>query len=520
MPDSGAVCIFEDEVLNASELEEGRAGGMRQGTTDPFAAPGGRNLALVLAVYVVVWTILGWTVAGVIHHDMAEAWAWGKEFQLGYWKHPPLFAWVAGLWFEVLPRQNWSFYLLSAVNAAVGLAGVWAIAGRTLDRAGQLLSVLMVMVTPFYTILALKFNANAILLSLWPWTAYAFLRMLDRRTIASAIAFGALAALAMLGKYYSALLLASFFVATLVTPETRRLYLTPVPYVAALSFAVVIAPHVVWAIGTGLQTVAYAISKTEAERGGVLIRGLSATAQAIAFQSLAIGLLVYAVRGQFAGFAAGLRAGWWRPEVRPLVVLAVLPFLLTVLACLVANVRISAQFLMPAFFLLPVALLTAAKASPPTARVDSIGKGLGILSLVMIVAAPAVAHAARHMEVEYWRPATPRLAEDVGRLWHRRTARPLRIVAAPAAVANLVAFYSPDRPSALADVDRRLAPWISEDRLKREGAVMICPRLFACPIDALPGRKVLHIWSPRETVSGRRLRMLVLMVLPEALAAQ
>jgi hypothetical protein len=38
-----------------------------------------------------------------IHNDMAEAYDWGREFQLGYFQHPPFWAWIAGLWFEVFP---------------------------------------------------------------------------------------------------------------------------------------------------------------------------------------------------------------------------------------------------------------------------------------------------------------------------------------------------------------------------------------------------------------------------------
>ena len=45
----------------------------------------------------------GW---GTPHHDMTEAWAWGKEFQLGYAKHPPFTAWLVGGWFAVMPRTT------------------------------------------------------------------------------------------------------------------------------------------------------------------------------------------------------------------------------------------------------------------------------------------------------------------------------------------------------------------------------------------------------------------------------
>ena len=38
-------------------------------------------------------------IAAAIHNDMAEAYVWGREFQLGYNQHPPFWAWICGAGF-------------------------------------------------------------------------------------------------------------------------------------------------------------------------------------------------------------------------------------------------------------------------------------------------------------------------------------------------------------------------------------------------------------------------------------
>jgi len=58
-----------------------------------------------------------------IHNDMAEAYVWGRQFEFGYFQHPPFWAWIAGLWFEVFPRADWAFTLLAVLNAGLGLYG-------------------------------------------------------------------------------------------------------------------------------------------------------------------------------------------------------------------------------------------------------------------------------------------------------------------------------------------------------------------------------------------------------------
>jgi len=138
------------------------------------------QLALLLAVHVLLWT---W--AGVASRsnfdtpgDMVEAYAWAQGWQLGYYKHPPLAAWVAGLWFTVIPESHWGYALLAALNGAVGLLGLALLAREFLPRPWVLLAVAAASLNPGLTTLAMRFNANAILISTWPWAMCLFVRLM------------------------------------------------------------------------------------------------------------------------------------------------------------------------------------------------------------------------------------------------------------------------------------------------------------------------------------------------------
>jgi hypothetical protein len=86
--------------------------------------------ALVLA-YALFWSLYGAISAGNgLHVDSLEAYAWGREFRLGYFKHPPFWSWVAGVWFFIFPKWDFFFFFLSELNAALGLLGAWALLGR------------------------------------------------------------------------------------------------------------------------------------------------------------------------------------------------------------------------------------------------------------------------------------------------------------------------------------------------------------------------------------------------------
>src|ERR1700733_10259126 len=96
--------------IDAAETQ-GRGVGSRQ--------PRWLWLVLVIAAFMAAWTaVASITDAGAaLHHDTVEAYVWGQSFQLGYFKHPPFWAWVAGLWFSVFPRANWAAYLLCVTKA-------------------------------------------------------------------------------------------------------------------------------------------------------------------------------------------------------------------------------------------------------------------------------------------------------------------------------------------------------------------------------------------------------------------
>ncbi len=60
--------------------------------------------------------------------DMLENYAWGQNLAWGSAKHPPFFAWVTGVWFLIFPTIDTAYYLLSYLNVAVGLLGVYRLA--------------------------------------------------------------------------------------------------------------------------------------------------------------------------------------------------------------------------------------------------------------------------------------------------------------------------------------------------------------------------------------------------------
>ena len=74
------------------------------------------------AVHAVLWTLIlvNLKTGQDVHMDVAEAYAWGQKFLLGYGKHPPLSGWVAGVWFMLFPVTDWATYALAMATLVAG----------------------------------------------------------------------------------------------------------------------------------------------------------------------------------------------------------------------------------------------------------------------------------------------------------------------------------------------------------------------------------------------------------------
>lgn len=291
-----------------------------------------------LAAFAACWAWFGaWLAAGrALPGDVVEAYVWGIEFRLGYNHHPPFWAWIAGLWFEVFPHAGWSFAVLASLNAAVGLAGAWRLAGLFAGGWERRAAVLLLLATPFYTFLSFKYNANTIFLSIWPWALFAFLRSLDQLRIRSAILFGVILGAAFLSKYYALVLLLTCLLACCVHENRARYVRSALPWVSLGVCGLLVLPHAVWAVENRAPPVAYIVAKTGRGLLFALVNNLDFVVSAALYHCVVVGLILFSLRAgplailQRGRLRGGLAAMTRTGRSRVLAVMTAAPPLLTV----------------------------------------------------------------------------------------------------------------------------------------------------------------------------------------------
>src|SRR5258708_8190980 len=92
-----------------------------------IAASPGRALAAFLAVHAAVWTALPTILYPNLPLDLIEALVYGREWQLGYDKLPPLPWWLVEIVYRLI-GQDFGYYFLAQAAVVAGFAAVWAMA--------------------------------------------------------------------------------------------------------------------------------------------------------------------------------------------------------------------------------------------------------------------------------------------------------------------------------------------------------------------------------------------------------
>lgn len=408
----------------------------------------GWAIPLLLVGFALLW-IAFLTVAylgGGLHPDTLETWTLGRNFEWGNPKHPPLMGWVARAWTSVFPLTDWSFQLLAMTNSAIALWAVDLISRRFVQGDKRIIVLLLLMLLPTYQFHAQRFNANTVLLAIWPLATYCFLRSFETRSMAWGAAAGASAALAMLGKYYSAFLIGSFVFAAVCHPQRRIYFKSSAPWVSAAVGLVVLSPHLHWLATTGAMPFKYALA---AQAGVEFISSLS---EALFFllgigASLALAALTWIL-------IAGYRLKKFPDDFRAMSSGLFLLFLISIgtivfpiITALALGTYLPPIWATPGLFLFVVLIVCGA--SYPIERFYSVNLTvivIGIALAAVVVAAPVHAIYRNLYSYEEARNFYRPLALELTRQWHEQHDTPMPAVSGDDALAFATAFYSPDHP--------------------------------------------------------------------------
>lgn len=443
--------------------------------------------ALVLASFV-FWTLYAdWSQYNLDQFgDMLENHAWGIRWQLGNPHHPPLFGWITAAWFLVFPRTDFAYHALAAANIALSLLVMLRIAKRYLDASQLVLSVAVALGLPLLGFMSITYNANSAMTPFWALTFFAYLRALERGGPGDAILLGVFAALAMLAKYHSAVLLLALVLHSIADRETRLLWRTRLPLIALSAFALVLLPHVVWLVENQFAPFVFAV----AEQG-------DRTLANIAYREVEFGTaqILYASPGlAVLGLYRRPRDGCplfdvWQfmrltetQSGRALLAAGLLPVPLTMILGLLLWVPLTSNWSVPFFIFTPILLILLLPKELADRRSRTAPVFAAVFIAVLLALTPVIRHAIIAQGRNHADLPVAEIAAKADALWREHTDAPLGYVGGDTILSHGMAFYSAFRPQAIRGTDFEARSWIEPDALELSGSMVLCLTL-ACVED-------------------------------------
>src|SRR5947199_2382940 len=163
--------------------------------------------AAFLACHFLVWTVLPSVLYPNLPLDLIEALTYGREWQLGYDKLPPLPWWLVEVVHRVIGIDA-AYYALAQIAVALAFVAVWLTARELVGAVGALVAVLILDGLHYFHFTAAKFNHDVIQLPLWAFAGYAFHAALRRRRMVHWLLLGITLGLALWAKYFVVVLAA------------------------------------------------------------------------------------------------------------------------------------------------------------------------------------------------------------------------------------------------------------------------------------------------------------------------
>ncbi|MFZ0194912.1 MAG: glycosyltransferase family 39 protein [Pseudolabrys sp.] len=436
------------------------------------AAPA-QALGAILLLHAVVWTALPTLLYANLPLDLIEALTYGREWQLGYDKLPPLPWWLVEIAYRLV-GHDFAYYLLAQVAVVAGLWLVWLMARPIVGPPGALAAVLIVDGLHYLNYTAAKFNHDVVQLPFWALAGFALHRALRGGWIGHWLLLGLAIGMALWAKYFVLVLAVPLAVFIVFDDRARKTLATPGPYVAVAAALITMAPHLVWLVQNDFLPFTYAEHRALPSRGLIdhvwhpLQFGIS---QAIfLIPSLLIGLPLFLPRQR----GNEIRLGADAFDRRIVAWLAFGP-IATVLALSALSGRGTvAMWGYPLWLFFGVWLVLIARG------VNELRLGrllltwaavFGCLALAFIVNYAVLPHYDHRYRAVFFPGGE--LAQELSQRYRTATGRPISYVIGSMWDGGNVAHYAPEHPRVLIDGSPGRAPWIDLADLRTKGAVVV-----------------------------------------------
>ena len=195
---------------------------------------------------------------------------------------------------------------------------------------------------------------------------------------------------------------------------------------------------------------------------------------AIAANALGTAILLMALGRRSMVLVRRVWHFWKSPQNAWLMMLGFGPIVMTLSLGIAGYVKVPPNFLIPTVYILPLLVLIAIGPALTPGRVRAVMMAAALFMVFALAVSPIVAYASVALRVDERAQISPHVATAATEFWHEEVDAPLRIAAGTEAFSLALPFYSADGPAEFTHFNVQQAPWITPERIAREGMVSVC----------------------------------------------
>lgn len=459
-------------MADASLIPERRSAGNWPGLngwllTHPLPA-----LLGFVGAQILIWTLVPWAFGWSMPLDVVcEGLSWGHEWQLGYYKHPPLPSWEAEAAFDLL--GDIGPYLLSQVSVGVAYVFVFLLGRRMMPAPYALAGTVLLAGVYYFSMPTPQFNHNIAQMPIWAAAAYFYFRSLETRTLGHWALLGLVIGLGMVTKYSTAVLAVAMIFYALSGRRTRNVFASAGPYLAILVCLAVMTPHLIWLVRNNFPTLDFLVHR--AGHTVAIHRLLTPLTFLVAQLTDLLPCVAVAAIAGIVGRRSFQELPAWRDDnLRFLIVLCLGPALFSALLSLATGFGLHDEWGTTMWDLTGLLLVYASK--PWWEKISFPRLFWCVVALFVIL---PVAYEIAETYGPEWRGAHPRtqwpdraMAQGLSAAWTRATGRKLEVVAGEPWIAGLIAMRADPRPTVFTEGNFGEALWLSPARARQSGVLV------------------------------------------------
>ena len=218
------------------------------------------GLILLLCLQFLVWGLF----APLFHSshplDVVELTTLSNEWVIANYKHPNLPGLLLDL-MTYLTGPFWSVYLLSQFSIIAAYLCVYNLGKELVGSTQSLVSVLLLSSVFYYHWPTPEFNHNVLQIPLWALAILSVWRAVSTNSLGWWLVLGMTAGALLWTKYSAGVLLLVISVWLIVEPKAREQLLTPYPWLAAAVAIVIALPQILYLLESDFLPFSYAANR-------------------------------------------------------------------------------------------------------------------------------------------------------------------------------------------------------------------------------------------------------------------